>query len=107
VAVLPQRIGPQPAPSALTLRETRGQLRISWKPGRNAVLVIDDGGRRRSLLVYANQSNITYVPRGSEVEVSLVTVDAASQPRRESALYISSVGSSVGSSVLASSLAKR
>jgi hypothetical protein len=93
VAVLPQTTGrplQQPAPSALTLSESGGQLRISWKPGRNAVLVIDDGGTRRSLLVYPNQSNVTYVPRGSEVEVSLVTVDAASQPRRESALYISS-----------------
>ena len=98
VAVLPQSAGrplQQPVPSALTLSESGGQLRISWKHGRNAVLVIDDGGRRRSLLVYPNQSNVTYVPRGSEVEVSLMTVDAASQPRRESALYISSKGSSV------------
>jgi hypothetical protein len=85
------RIGQQlSAASALTLSGSGGQLRISWKPGRNAVLVIDDSGRRRSLLVYPNQSSVTYVPRGSEVEVSLVTVDAASQPRRESALYLSS-----------------
>lgn len=98
VAVLPQRTaqaGQEPAPSALTLSESGGQLRISWKPGRSAVLVIDDGGRRRSLLVYPNQSNVTYVPRGSEVEVNLVTVDAASQPLRESALYISSRGASL------------
>jgi hypothetical protein len=98
VAVLPQSAGrtlQQPVPSTLTLSESGGQLRISWKPGQNAVLVIDDGGKRRSLLVYPNQSNVTYVPHASDVEVSLMTVDSASQPHRESALYISSRGSSM------------
>ena len=96
LAVFPQRTGHtgQPAPSALEVREIGGQLRISWKPGRNAVLAIDDGGRKLAIPVYANQSNVTYASRGSEVEVSLVTLDPANQPRRESALYIASTGPS-------------
>jgi hypothetical protein len=84
LAVFPQ----QPTPSALELRESGGQLRISWKPGRNAVLAIDDGGRRLSIPVYANQSNVTYAPRSSQVEVMLVRVDAENQQRREGALYL-------------------
>jgi hypothetical protein len=100
LAVFPQhagrsgRAGQQPAPSALEVHATGGQLRISWKPGQNAVLAIDDGGRRLAIPVYANQSNVTYAPRGSQVEVNLVTVDAKNQPRRESALYIASTGPS-------------
>jgi hypothetical protein len=90
LAVFPQRAAW--GPSALQVRETGGQLRISWKPGRNAVLAIDDGGRRFAIPVYANQSNVTYVPWGPQVEVSLVTVDAANHPRRESALYIAAPG---------------
>lgn len=96
VAVLPEKHAvPQPEPPSLTLNENGGQLRISWKPGRNAVLVIDDGASKRSLLVYPNQSSVTYIPRSSEVEVSLMTADDSNQLRRESALYISSRGSSL------------
>ena len=44
LAVLPQRA--VPPRHRLQVRETDGQLRISWKPGRNAVLAIDDGGTK-------------------------------------------------------------
>jgi hypothetical protein len=87
LAVFPQRV--PPAPSALQVRETGGQLRISWKPGENAVLAIEDGGSKLAVPVYANHSSVTYAPRGPQVAVSLVTIDAANQPRRETALYIS------------------
>jgi hypothetical protein len=95
LAVLPQRSAVA-KPLELQVHEIAGQLRISWKPGQNAVLAIDDGGTRLSIPVYANQSSVTYAPRGSEVKVSLLTVDAEDQPRRESALYISSIGSARG-----------
>jgi hypothetical protein len=88
LAVLPKRSAA--APLELQVRETAGQLRISWKPGQNAVLAIDDSGTRLSIPVYANQSSVTYAPRGSEVRVNLLTVDAEDQPHRESALYITS-----------------
>jgi hypothetical protein len=90
LAVFPQRTAPEP--SALAIREIGGQLRISWKPGQNAVLAIEDGDRRLAIPVYANQSNVTYAPRDSQVEVSLVTMDAANKPRRESALYMAAPG---------------
>jgi hypothetical protein len=77
------------APSALEVHETGGQLRISWKPGRNAVLAIEDGGSRVAIPVYANQSNVTYAQVGSEVTVTLMTVDGTHQPLLERALYIS------------------
>ena len=86
LAVLPKRIAK--ASSALEVREAGGELRISWKPGHTAVLAIDDGGRKLAIPVYSNQSNVTYAPQASEVEVSLVTVDAENQPRRETAHYI-------------------
>src|SRR5579863_2227761 len=92
LAVFPQRVADKPL--ELRVHEAGGQLRITWKPGENAVLAIDDDGRRLAIPVYANQSNVTYAPRGSQVEVSLVTVDAANQPRRESAIYIVSTGPS-------------
>jgi len=92
LAVFPQRAADRPVD--LQVREIGGQLRISWKPRRNAVLAIDDGGRRLAIPVYANQSNVTYARRGSEVEVSLLTLDAANQSHRESALYIAATGPS-------------
>jgi len=100
LAMLPRRAGrtevagQAPTSSALDVDEAGGQLRISWKPGQNAMLAIDDGGRRLSIPVYADQSSVTFATQGSEVEVSLLTVDAANQPHRESALYLSSAGSS-------------
>jgi hypothetical protein len=93
--VFPQRAADKPLD--LRVRETSGQLRISWKPGKSAVLAIDDDGKKLAIPVYANQSNVTYAPRGSQVEVSLVTVDAENHPRRESALYIASTGSATPS----------
>jgi hypothetical protein len=90
LAVFPRSNRHSAPVSALEVRETDGELRISWKPGHSAVLVIEDSGRRLTTPVYADQSNVTYAPQGTQVEVSLLTTDAGDQPRRESALYVSS-----------------
>jgi hypothetical protein len=94
LAMFPQHARPsgKPVPSALEVRETGGQLRISWRPGQNAMLSIDDGGSRFVIPIYSNQSNLTYRPLGSEVAVTLTTADPSNQPHRDTALYISSTG---------------
>lgn len=88
LAMIPQSV--DKTPLALEVHEMDGQLRISWEPGRNAVLGIKDGDCRLATPVSTNQSSLTYLPRGPQVEVSLVTVDAANHPRRASAFFISS-----------------
>jgi hypothetical protein len=86
-----QTAGQTAAPFELDVHKAGGQLRISWKPGQSAMLVIEDRDKRLTTPVYADQSNVTYVPQGEQVNVSLMTTDAAGQPRRERALYVSSL----------------
>jgi len=76
------------APRSLEIRDAGGQLRISWKPAQNAMLIIEDSGGRVAIPVYANQSTVTYAPSGAEVEVTLSSVDATNRLRRESARYV-------------------
>jgi hypothetical protein len=88
LAMIPQSV--DKTPLALEVHEMNGQLRITWAPGQNAVLGIKDGDRRLATPVYMNQSSLTYSPQSPQIEVSLVTVDAANRPRRASAFFISS-----------------
>ena len=93
LAMIPQSALPQSlekTPLALEVHEVDGQLRITWVPGQTAVLGIKDGDHRLATPVNANQSSLTYAPQSSQVEVSLVTVDAANHPRRARAFFISS-----------------
>jgi hypothetical protein len=85
VAVFPQRVA---TPWKIEVHETDRQLRISWQPAQNAVLTIDDTGGRVSIPVYADQSTVTYVPRGAEVDVSLAGVDSSNRLRRVSTHYV-------------------
>ena len=89
-AVFPQRSlqGPGQGPASIEISDIDNQLRISWKPGQNAVLTIDDSGGQVSIPVYLNQSSATYARRGADVQVRLDSVDAANRPRRLSTRYV-------------------
>lgn len=89
-AVFPQWSlhAPGQDPASIEISEIDNQLRISWKPGQNAVLTIDDSGGQVSIPVYPNQSSATYGRRGADVQVRLDSVDAANRPRRLSTRYV-------------------
>lgn len=74
VVVLPQRAAQarwKAAGRSMEVREEARQLFISWQPMQNAVLTIEDNGSIVSIPVYADQSTVTYLPRGNDIEVRL------------------------------------
>jgi hypothetical protein len=91
LAVLPQHAARE-APQSLDVHASGNQLHISWTPVPGAVLTVEDGGSRVSVPVYAEQSTATYAMQGTDVAVSLVSVDPANHLRRESARYVTTVG---------------
>lgn len=64
---------PQPA---ITLRETGGQLRISWRAPASDVLTIVDNGERVLVPIQAGQSNATYARRSGDVTVGIGSLQA-------------------------------
>jgi hypothetical protein len=64
---------PQPA---LTLRETAGQLRISWITPTQETLTILDGGERTYIPVGPGQSTATYARRTGDVTVGIGSAQA-------------------------------
>lgn len=69
LAVMPQRAAQ--TSGVIEIRDLNHQLHISWQPAQNAVLSITDGGAIVTIPVRADQSTVTYAPRGSAIEVSL------------------------------------
>lgn len=61
------------APKTLEVHDIGGQLRVSWSPPQEALLIIQDGTRRVSVPVSVEQSTVTYVPREHEIEVNLLS----------------------------------
>jgi hypothetical protein len=79
----------RPAPAlGLEVREQAGQLRISWEPGKPAVIEIDDGADHLSVPLFASQRSLTYARSTGEVDVRLTIEDGSAHPRRESARFI-------------------
>ena len=68
----------------LQVVEQSGQLHISWKPGQRGILELIDGAEHVSVPVTPEQSNATYLRRGTEVEINLIPIKGA----RESAHYL-------------------
>ena len=75
---------PPPA-LGLLAREQDGQLRVSWQPGRYAILEIGDGGERISFPVPPLESSMTYARSSGEVEIRLIPVVGS---RPESARFV-------------------
>jgi hypothetical protein len=50
-------------------------MHLSWKPGGNAILEIDDDGERTAVPISPDQSSAIYARRGREVEVSLIPLN--------------------------------
>lgn len=86
-----QRSPARQAPVMLPLQEENGQLRISWWPGEDRILVIEDGDQRSAIPVLAGQSNATYVRRNAELEVTLISLDQRSVQHRESIRFVGPV----------------
>ena len=79
----------RPAPAlGLHVHEQAGQLRISWTPGKPALLEIDDADRHLAAPVFSNQSNLTYERGSGDVAVSLTREDGSAHPRRETARFV-------------------
>ncbi len=71
------------APKTLEVHDIGGQLRISWSPPQDALLTVQDGAQRISLPVSVEQSTVTYVPRGPEIDLNLLSPgDTATQGLR-------------------------
>jgi hypothetical protein len=93
VAVFPQRAT---TPRSLEVHqidvhELDHQLRISWEPAQSAILTIDDAGGRVSIPVYADQTTVTYVPVGDEIDVGLAGVDESNRFQRVSTHYVGAI----------------
>jgi len=67
---------PRHAPPALTLRETEGQIRISWNVPMSGTLTIRDGGERTYIPVGPGQSTATYARRSGDVTVGIGSTEA-------------------------------
>jgi hypothetical protein len=89
VAVFPQRAA---TPRSIEVHEIDHQLRISWEPAQSAILTIDDAGGRVSIPVYPDQTTVTYVPRGDEIDVGLAGVDESNHFQRVSTHYVGAIG---------------
>jgi hypothetical protein len=63
------------------------QVRIFWAPPQDAILTIEDAGSRVSIPVYADQTSLTYAPKGEEIDLGLAGVDGLSRFRRVSRHY--------------------
>ncbi len=77
-------------PAALAVQEQNGELHISWRAGQTAVLAISDGADQTSIPVLPDQSNATYLRRGTDVEIRLIRLDAAGTPSTEFARFVGS-----------------
>ncbi len=85
VAAFPSRAM---TPRSIEVHQIGHQLRITWEPAQSAILTIDDAGGRVSIPVYADQTSVTYVPRGDEIDVGLAGVDESNRFRRVRTHYV-------------------
>jgi hypothetical protein len=67
---------PHHPPLALTLRETGGQLRISWNRPSSETLTILDGGERTYVTLAPSDSSATYARRTGDVTVGIGATQA-------------------------------
>jgi hypothetical protein len=67
---------PHHAPLALHLRESDGQLKISWTGPTSETLTILDGGERTYVAISPSQTTATYARRSGDVTVGIGTVQA-------------------------------
>jgi hypothetical protein len=84
VAVLPRASQPR----SIEVRQVDREVRISWEPAQSAILTIDDAGGQVSIPVYPDETSLTYVPRGEELEVGLTGVDESNHRRRIGTHYV-------------------
>ncbi len=91
LAMFPQHPAQSSAqtPAGIRIQEIDHQLRISWSPAGSAVLTIRDDGNTVSVPVLEDQSTATYAMQGTDVEVTLLSVDPGHRLHRSSARFVS------------------
>ena len=69
------------SPRTLHVRERFGQFFISWTPGQDGRLDINDGGLLTALTISRNLTNVTYSRHNEEVEIRLADPEGRMAPR--------------------------
>ena len=73
-------MAPKELPRTLQVKEEQpGQLLISWGPGQNARLDINDGGSMTTWSVSHDLGSLTYAWRREDVTIQLTSLDGNSQ----------------------------